>query len=66
MAADRLGPMREERKRVQSEMKRVQSEIKRADALIVDLRQQTQTAQNLNRVMEGQLGMYQELNAQMG
>ena len=66
MAADRLGPMREERKRVQSETQRVQSEIKRADALIDDLRQQTQTAQNLNRVMEGQLGMYQELNAQMG
>jgi hypothetical protein len=65
--------MREERKRVQSEtqrvqseIQRVQSEIKRADALIDDLRQQTQTAQNLNRVMEGQLGMYQELNAQMG
>ena len=65
MANERLGPMQEERKRVQGERVRVQAEIKRADDLIDDLRQKTQTVQNLNNAMEAQLGMYQELNAQM-
>lgn len=72
MAAERLGPMHEERQRVQAERQRVQAErvrvqaeIKRADDLIDDLRQKTQAVQNLNNEMEVQLGMYRELNAQM-
>lgn len=79
MAAEQLGPMSEERQRVQAErqrvqaerqrvqteIQRVQAEIKRADDLIVDLRQKTETVRNLNDIMEGQLGIYQELNAQM-
>lgn len=72
MAAEQLGPMSEERQRVQAERQRVQAErqriqaeIKHADDLIVDLRQKTETVRNLNNIMEGQLGMYQELNAQM-
>lgn len=67
------GPMRAERKRVQEETKRVQEERKRvqeetrrADILIDDLIQQTSMVQDLNRVMEGQIGMYRELNAQIG
>ena len=65
MAAEQLGPMSEERQRVQAERQRIQAEIKHADDLIVDLRQKTETVRNLNNIMEGQLGMYQELNAQM-
>ena len=72
IATERMNPMSEERQRVQAErqrvqaeIQRVQAEIKRADELIDDLRQKTQAAQNFNRMMEDQIGMYQELNAQM-
>ena len=51
--------------RVQKERARVQEEIKRADALIEDLQSQRRMVQDLNKVIEGQLGMYKELNSQL-
>lgn len=65
IATKRLDPTCEERKRVQEERKRVQEEIERADELIYDLRQKTEAMRKFNDMMEGQLGMYQQLNAQM-
>ena len=57
--------VQEESKRVQEESKRVQGEIKRADALIEDFQSQRRMVQDLNKVIEGQLGMYKELNSQL-
>jgi len=51
--------------RVQKERARVQEEIKRADALIEDFQSQRRMVQDLNKVIEGQLGMYKELNSQL-
>jgi len=56
--------VQEESKRVQEESKRVQGEIKRADALIEDFQSQRRMVQDLNKVIEGQLGMYRVLNSQ--
>ena len=55
--------VQEESKRVQEESKRVQGEIKRADALIEDFQSQRRMVQDLNKVIEGQLGMYRVLNS---
>ena len=52
------GPMKAERQRVQEE-------TKRADIIIEQRRQQTRMVQDLNRMMEGQVGMYRELNNQI-
>ena len=59
------GPMKAERQRVQEETERVREEIKRADIIIEQRRQQTRMVQDLNRMMEGQVGMYRELNNQI-
>jgi uncharacterized alpha-E superfamily protein len=65
IATEWAEPMKDERKRVQEETKRVQEEIKRADILIENLRNDRKIVQDLNRVMEGQIGMYRELNSDL-
>jgi len=73
------GPMRSERERVQKERERVQKEIervqkerervqkeiRRADIERDHYRQQRKIVEVLNKTMEGQIAMYQELNTQL-
>ena len=66
------GPMRSERERVQKEIERVQKErervrkeIRRADIERDHYRQQRKIVEVLNKTMEGQIAMYQELNTQL-
>ena len=57
--------VREERERVRKERERVQKEIRRADIERDHYRQQRKIVEVLNKTMEGQIAMYQELNTQL-
>jgi predicted RNase H-like nuclease (RuvC/YqgF family) len=59
------GPMRSERERVQKETERVQREIRRAELERENYTQQRRMVAILNRTMEGQIAMYQQLNTQL-
>jgi len=57
--------VRKEIERVQKERERVQKEIRRADIERDHYRQQRKIVEVLNKTMEGQIAMYQELNTQL-